>query len=92
MTRNSDSYLATFPNTQEGLATYRTFIWGFRKGTKCGRFVKMFRGGTRNYRRFTNYKGKLVTMGGSCSLKDGTHFDVYHYNRYKYVDNRRARV
>jgi hypothetical protein len=77
----SKSYLATFPNTSKGNRQYKTLITDIRKVVTGGRFIKMFRGGTRHYDRFINYQGKHVTMGGACSLNDGTRFDVYLLGR-----------
>ena len=92
-TDRSSDYIATFPNTPEGLQMYANVRAALREFFSGGRFVKMFRGGTRHYSYYTSVMtGKRVRTGGSCSLNDGDRFDVYFAtNGSSYSSSRNAK-
>lgn len=60
----SSSYLGRFVNNFTGIRQYKNMLADIRKVVKGGRFIKMYRNGTRNY-------------PSSTTKNDGTHFDAY---------------
>lgn len=82
MNRKSKHYIGSFANTPEGLIHYKNVIKAFRIAFKGGRFVKMFRGGSRNHWSYINYKGKnRIVRSGSLTADKGKYFDAYFHRR-----------
>lgn len=72
------SYIGTFTNDAQGKEAYRVAKCVLRSQVSGGRFVKMFRNGTRyscvRHHATTN---KPYRYWAGTTLNDGTYFDVY---------------
>lgn len=78
MNKRSNSYLGTFVNNEEGISSYKLMVHHIRQVVTGGRFLKMFRGNSRNYVKLQTPNGKTWKYYSGCSKKGGaTHFDVY---------------
>lgn len=83
MKQRTNSYLKTFPNTPEGIESYKEFVKTLRTFVKGGKLSKKFRGGDRGNYTFVNYKGETIKVwSGSTRKKNSTRFDVYLHNTW----------